>query len=267
MNLLQTLKHKILVGSRTRGVYRSVAEARAAIPAHRKVGYDHKEAENMYPWLLNYTKISDFAVLFYFKELLKPGMRIFDFGGNVGVLYYAFQKRWQLPRGATWTVCDVPAVAAAGRRYAAERESRGLKFTSDFSEAAGADILLTSGTLQCVEEDFGPMLDSLGDDRPQHILINRVPMWDKPEMVSIQDAGPIVYPYRIFERARFLASMKQAGYLVRDHWTCSERTIRIRFRPWIRINGFDGYYLEHGAPGLMEMPGSAGLAYEPAVSL
>ena len=247
MGLLSNLKHKLLVGSRTRGVYRSVAEAHRAIPAHRKVGYNHPESANLYPWLVDHTKISDFAILFYFNKLLKPGMRVFDFGGNIGNLYYSFQKRWQLPQDITWVVCEVPAVAQAGRAHAAGRHSPGLEFTSDFKQAAAADILLTSGTLQCVEDDFGPMLEGLGAGRPEHLFINRVPMWDRPELVSLQDLGPVVYPYRIFERSRFLDSMAKAGYSVEDRWECSERTISIHFRPWIRINGFDGYYLSRRA--------------------
>ena len=131
----------------------------------------------------------------------------------------------------------------AGRRYASEHPSAGLAFTSNFRDAAGADVLLTSGTLQVIDDDFGPMLEQLGDGRPEHLLINRVPMWDQPELVSLQDLGTIVYPYRIFERARLLASLRTAGYEVRDQWTCPEKQISIRFRPWIRIRAFDGYYL------------------------
>jgi putative methyltransferase (TIGR04325 family) len=243
MALLATLKHKLFVGSRTSGVYCSVAEALRHVRPGRKVGYDHEEAADLYPWLMDYTKISDFAILFYFNKLLRPGMRIFDFGGNIGVLYYAFQKRWRLPENVTWTVCDVPAVVRAGIARAAERTTPGLEFTSDFREAANADVLLTSGTLQCVEEDFAPMLEGLGAARPRHLLINRVPMWDRPELVSLQDLGPVVYPYRVFERSRFLSSLATAGYGVQDQWECPEKSISIRFRPWIRIQGFDGYYL------------------------
>ena len=243
MGLLGTLKHKIFVGSRTSGVFRSAAEARRHIPPRRKIGFDHGEAADLYPWLMDYTKISDFAVLFYFNKLLQPGMRVFDFGGNIGVLYYSFQKHWKLPEHLTWTVCDMPAIVAAGRKRAAEREAPGLEFTTDFRDAANADVLLTSGTLQCVEDDFAPMLKSLGAAKPPHVLINRVPMWNRPELVSLQDLGPVIYPYRIFDRSQFLGSLEATGYTVRDKWECPEKSISIRFRPWIRITGFDGYYL------------------------
>ncbi len=256
MGLVQNLKHKIFVGSRTSGVYHSVSEARLHIPAGRKIGYDHEESADLYPWLMDYTKISDFAVLFYFNKLLRPGMRIFDFGGNIGVLYYSLQKHWKLPKGVTWTVCDVPAVVKAGRARAAQHDTPGLEFTSDFREAAGADVLLTSGTLQCVEGDFAPMLESLGSAKPQHVLINRVPMWNRPELVSLQDLGPVVYPYRVFERSRFLDSLETAGYTVEDKWDCPEKSISIRFHPWIRINGFDGYYLTLKKAAAVQAPPS-----------
>lgn len=247
MGLLQHLHHKIFVGSRTSGVYANVAEAKQHIPQGRKVGYNHDEAAELYTWLTESTKISDFAILFYFSQLLRPGMRVFDFGGNIGVLYYAFRRRWTLPENVIWTVCDVPAVVEAGRRYAAQHDSPGLSFTSRTSDAAGADVLLTSGTLQCVEDEFSVLLARIGEGRPEHLLINRVPMWDRPELVSLQDLGPVVYPYRIFNRSRFIASMREAGYEVRDQWRCPEKQISIRFRPWMRVNAFDGYYLTRRA--------------------
>jgi hypothetical protein len=39
----------------------------------------------MYPYLLEFTRISDLAALFYLSRLVTPGY-IFDFGGNSGAL-------------------------------------------------------------------------------------------------------------------------------------------------------------------------------------
>jgi hypothetical protein len=62
------------------GVYPSYAAALALSPKQRKVGYDNRESSNMYPYLLEFTRISDLAALFYLSRLVTPGYRTFDFG-------------------------------------------------------------------------------------------------------------------------------------------------------------------------------------------
>jgi hypothetical protein len=43
-------------------------------------------------------------------------------------------------------VCDLPAVIEAGREFAKTRRRDALNFTSNFEDAAGVDLLFTSGT-------------------------------------------------------------------------------------------------------------------------
>jgi putative methyltransferase (TIGR04325 family) len=244
MGLAGKLHHKLFVGSGVRGVYSSFAEARAAVPKNSKVGYDNKESGNLYPYLLDYTKISDFAALFHFTQLVKPGSRIFDFGGNTGPLFYTYSSRWPLPPGVTWTVCDVPAVVEAGRALAKTRPSEGLAFTSRFEDAAGADLLLTSGTLQYVEENLPTLLGRLRDAQPRHVLANRTALWDKPSFATLQNLGPVICPYQVRNRAAFLFEMDAAGYRIADTWECPESGISVRWRPAYRVRPYVGLLFE-----------------------
>ncbi len=244
MGLANRLHHKLFVGSGVRGVYPSFAAARAAAPKRARIGYDHQESSNLYPYLFEHTKISDFAALFHFAQLLKPGSRLFDFGGNTGVLYYAYQRRWTFPDSMTWTVCDVPAVAEAGRAIAQSRPSEGLRFTSTFAEAAGCDVLLTSGTLQYVEQPLPSLLATLGNAGPRYVLANRTPLWDRPTMATLQNIGPVTCPYQIFNRTEFLAGMACTGYRVIDTWDCPESGISVRWRPKARLRGYTGMLFE-----------------------
>ncbi len=244
MGLANKLFHKVFVGSGVHGVYPKFAAARAAAPKGRKLGYDNQESSNLYPYLLDFTKISDFAALFYFTQLVGPGTRIFDFGGNTGVLYYSYQRRWKLPGNVTWTVCDVPAVIEAGQELAKTRPSPGLSFTSEFADAAGSDLLLTSGTIQYVEESLPTLLTKLGRRTPKHILANRIPLWDKPAIATLQNLGPVTCPYQIFNRQEFLAGMEGAGYRVADTWECPESGISVRWHPSARLRGYTGILFE-----------------------
>jgi putative methyltransferase (TIGR04325 family) len=238
------LLRRVFIGSGVTGVYPNYAAALAAVPKKRKVGYDNKESSNMYPYLLDFTKISDFAALFYLSQLAKPGYRIFDFGGNTGVLYYNYQRRWTMPDNLQWTVCDVPAVIEAGREFARRRPSQGLRFTPNFEDAAGADLLFTSGTVQYLPETLAELLSKLGDAKPRHILANRTALWDGPTFVTLQSLGPVVCPYRVQNRKEFVAGLEALGYRVKDAWECPESGINVRWHIRHRIKGYAGVFLE-----------------------
>jgi putative methyltransferase (TIGR04325 family) len=242
----QKLLRRLFIGSGVTGVYLSYAAALAAVPKNRKVGYDNKESSNLYPYLLEFTKISDFAALFYLSQLAQPSYRIFDFGGNTGVLFYNYQRRWTLPPNVTWTVCDVPAVIEAGREYAKTHSSEGLRFTSNFQEAADADLLFTSGTLQYVPETFAELLIRLGNAKPRFILANRTALWDGPTFFTLQSLGPIICPYRVENREEFVSSLEAQGYRVRDTWECPESGINVRWHIHHRIKTYAGFLLERG---------------------
>ena len=46
--------------------------------------------------ICSFTNISDLAALFYLSRLVTPGYRIFDFGGNTGVLFYSWHPRHRI---------------------------------------------------------------------------------------------------------------------------------------------------------------------------
>jgi putative methyltransferase (TIGR04325 family) len=242
----QRLLRRLFIGSGVTGVYPTYAAARAAVPASRRVGYDNPETSNMYPFLLELSRISDYAALFYLSRLVQPGYRIFDFGGNTGVLFYNYQRRWTMPPGVQWIVCDLPLVIEAGREFAKTRPSEGLSFTSNFEDAAGADLLITSGTLQYVPETLAELVAELDDAKPGHVLVNRTAMWDRETFFTLQSLGPVVCPYRVQNRKEFVAGMEAQGYFVKDTWECPECKINVRWHIHHRIRAYAGFLLERG---------------------
>ncbi len=242
----QKLLRRLFIGSGVTGVYPSHAAALAAVPKTRKIGYDNPETSNMYPFLLELSRVSDFAALFYLSQLARPGYRIFDFGGNTGVLYYNYQRRWTMPPGLQWTVCDVPAVIEAGREFAKTRPSDGLNFTSNFDDAVRADLLFTSGTLQYVPETLAQLVAKLGDAKPRHVLVNRTALWEDETFFTLQSLGPVVCPYRVQNRNEFITGMEQQGYRIKDAWDCPESKINVRWHIHHRVRAYAGYLLERG---------------------
>lgn len=51
----------------------------------------------------------DYPVLFWLARLLLPGMRVFDWGGNVGTSYFACRNILPFPGALDWLVRNVPA--------------------------------------------------------------------------------------------------------------------------------------------------------------
>ncbi len=239
--------HRVFAGAGVTGVYATYEAAVAAAPKGSPIGYDHTETSNLYSYLLDYTKISDYAALFYLSRLLQPGSRLFDFGGNTGVLYYSYQRRWALPPGAHWTVCDVPAVVRAGEEFARNRPSEGLAFTSRFEDAAGADLLFTSGTLQYVPKTLPALLAPLGDAMPRRVLVNRTALWPGETFYTLQPVFAAHCPYRVQNRVEFVSGMEALGYRICDEWECPESAIHVRWHPRHRIDRYLGMLLERTA--------------------
>lgn len=232
------------------GIFPSFSAALNAIPASYKAGWDQDEAQEHYEdFPLTIVRPADYAVLMHLKLLAKPGARLVDLGGNIGMAYYTTLKYYQLPPQFQWTVCDVPKVVAAGRTVA-QREGQSpdsLRFVTDLSDAGPCDIFLSSGTLQCLDTTLPELLKKL-PNLPQSLVINRIPVWDQERLVTLNDLRFAISPYTIHKRSEFISSVEAMGYKLRDDWQCPESTFSIRFRPKIRINAFQGFYFERTTP-------------------
>jgi putative methyltransferase (TIGR04325 family) len=50
------------------------------------------------------------------------------------------------------------------------------------------------------------------------VLVNRLPLYDGPRFVTLQNGGPVFYPQYVFNRDEFIASVGAAGYELVDSW-------------------------------------------------
>jgi putative methyltransferase (TIGR04325 family) len=235
------------------GVFQTFAEAERSLPnAH--IGYSPLEevdptkmAQYSANRRIGQLDSVDYPVLPWLKIALEQGAHLFDFGGNVGVSYYAFQSYINYPTNLRWVVCEIAAIAAAGEALIAElaqtgdRQTTGLSFTTEFAEAEGSDILFSMGALQYVETSLSQLLTPL-KQRPQHLIINHVPFYDGETFVTLQNIGYGFAPYKIQNREAFLTSLYDLGYELIDEWKIS-RTCYIPFHPKRKVNAYYGFYL------------------------
>jgi putative methyltransferase (TIGR04325 family) len=231
-----------------RGVYDSWEEAKRAIPGGRKIGYDHPDAASMYLDFLDKIRLSDYAALFWMKSAIVESTCVFDLGGNVGLECYAFEKYLRYPGNLRWIVCDVPEVTRLGRKLAQERNMTRLTFTDDYRLADGSDILLTAGTLQCMETDLSEILSQLSR-KPRHLVVNRVPLFDGKAFCTVRDLLPVMLVYRVFNRVEFIESIQANGYKLIDAWEIVEPACGafvIPFHADKTIRNYSGLYFRAG---------------------
>ena len=233
---------EVFVGTPWRGVYSTFAAAQAAIPKGRSMGYDSESAARIFRTYPIFRKRpTDYVTSFHLEHLIREGSRIFDFGGNVGIAYYVYREYLPLPEKVQWLVCDVRAIAEVGRERAQELHSDGLAFTTEFQKADGSDVLISAGTLQFVETSLAELLSGLRQP-PPYLLVNRVPVWDRPHLTTLHQIDDFFCPYQVFNRTEFVESMNAIGYQLIDDWECPESTLSIRFRPKMRLSAYQGFY-------------------------
>lgn len=228
--------------SRFTGVYPDYASAERAIPASDLTGYDHDQLTRIYVSGMGSARPSDYPVLFWLDRLLQNESAVFDFGGNVGVSYYTFSRYLHLPENLSWTVCDLPKVCRTGEEIAAERKAVPLRFTSDFQAANSAGVLLCLGTMQYLPDRLAARVATL-ENQPRHIIINRIPLWNEPEFVTLERIGPAQCAYRIFNEEQLLSEFRAQGYHLRDRWHAADLSCNVRFEPRYSIEWQSGLYL------------------------
>ena len=231
-----------------RGLYANFATAAANAPPGKQIGYEG-DATTRSAHTRHFIFPSDYAVLFWLSHFIHESELLFDLGGNVGGRYLAFRKHLIYPDNFTWLVNDVPAVVALGRIIAEEETAPHLRFTADYSQLGEADILLASGVLHLLE-DWNGFLHRT-PHLPRHLLINRTPVGDNADAVTMHSMGVSFVPYRIFNRRSFVAEFIDLGYRQVDEWRAPELMCWIPDHPSYSLESYSGFYfvLDRSGPG------------------
>jgi len=228
------------MGSKFSGVYPSMDEAAKAAPPRRQMGYDNEEAAVIYRTHFE-LRWGDYAVVYWLGSILRPNVTLVDMGGNLGQTFYAFEKYLAFPEGFKWIVYDLPASVKMGLEYEKQHPRASLGFTGDLKQACGAEIFLASGILQYLDWSFPQFLiDSAGP--PEHVLVNKLPAYEGPGFVTLQDLGPSLCPYRIFNRRSVIDEMSNAGYELIDTWAIGDLKCCVFFHPSRTVEQYYGMY-------------------------
>ena len=222
------------------GVYPDFNSAAAAVPRGRAVGCDNQVSVQRLADERFRILPLDYPVLFWLERLL-PGCRLlFDFGGHVGISYFAFRQHLRYGPELTWLVCDLPAVTAAGIELARQERASHLQFTTGLEALSRADVFIALGSLHFVESPFQMFEDAA--HLPEHILLNKVPVGNVKPAVTLHNMGSAFCPYHLFNREEFEGTFRRLGYDLIDRWANPDLGAHIPLHRLESIEAYSGYY-------------------------
>jgi putative methyltransferase (TIGR04325 family) len=233
------------------GVFETFEQAEQAAPSTKPIGYDNADLAREYQQMLEQNnwegsgqtiRPHDYPALFWLKSAFDEGCnRVFDFGGNVGIHYYAYSKYLNYSTDLDWIVCDLPEIIKVGEELARSRSAKKLFFTSDFGNVKDCDILLASGSIQYVE-NLAQTLLACG--RPEYLLINRLPLYEGKKNVTLQNGGKVFYPQYVFNKMEFIQELQSLNYELIDIWEDRGCSCIIPFHPEQSVPFYYGLYLK-----------------------
>ena len=227
------------------GVFRTFEEAIAAAPS--SAGFNQARSASDYADRLDRLFAYDYPVLLWLQRIFREStsLRLLDIGGNIGVHYFAYKKYIDFPSQLKWRVAEVEEVAKAGRARAQEMGCADLEFTTSFEDldSLTTDIILSAGALHYIGRPLLWDVIARAKSRPRHIILNKLPIYQGEDFVSLQNIGAGYSPLYVWNRQSFIARFEPLGYQIVDDWSVPERQFGLFDDPVRSFGAFSGLYL------------------------
>ena len=226
-----------------RRLFGSFAEAHSCASRHIDAGHDHPEGIRDHVALADIVRESDYPVFFFLSDVSNRMQHVFDLGGNVGNLFYVYQRHLKFSDNLRWLVFDLPAQRATGQAMAAERNESRIHFVDSIEDANGADLFISSGSLHYFEEPLSEILGRL-DILPRRVIVNRTPCSTAQDLITVQDADSYLVPCKLHSREELVQGMSRLGYTLRGEWPVYERKMWAPLYPDYSNFRYSGFYFD-----------------------
>ncbi|HXN51141.1 MAG TPA: methyltransferase, TIGR04325 family [Candidatus Acidoferrum sp.] len=224
-----------------RRAFPSFAAAQACAAKYIQAGHEHSDDTRFHTSMADSVRESDYPVLFHLAPFVSELGRVFDFGGNVGNLFYSYQRKLNFPSKLLWTVYDLSVKKALGEKLAAQRGETRIRFANALAEASGSDVFIASGSLHYFEEPLHEILACL-EDLPKHVFVNRTPCSSGPDLITVQDNRSYLVPCKLHSRTTLIAGMQALGYELQSEWPVYERRLPVPTHPDLSARTYSGFY-------------------------
>lgn len=227
-----------------KGVFSTFEEAqKATINQAKPASYDNQDSASMYKDFATKLFPQDYPNLFWIQKNLDHVKSLYDFGGHIGIKYYSYNSKINLPAGFNWFVHDLPAVMTEGRRFAQEKGvQEQLRFSETLLDVANVDFFMALGSLQYVDIDFNAILGPI-EKKPKYILVT-TPTSKKKTYYTINSIGTAQCPYIIRNEDELVSSIIKFGYQLKDRWDIPNKRCEIPFNEEYSLDSYSGYYFE-----------------------
>ena len=223
--------------------FSSFEQAKSCSSQFISAGHEHEDDIRMHLSSSRAARESDYPVFFYLSQSEKPLTSVFDFGGNIGNLFYCYQNYLNFSKGISWKVYDLPELRQAGQKIAAERGESRLNYVNGFDQLDAVDLFLASGSLHYFESSL-PELLAQAKRLPSRVIVNRTPFSNAGDLITIQDNGSFLVPCKLHNKQKVLDGMAALGYKLRGSWPVAERALYVPLHPDCSSSTYFGFYFE-----------------------
>ena len=224
-----------------RRVFASFPAAQACASRYIQAGHEHADEIRYHTSISGAVRESDYPLLFHLAPLAPELRHVFDLGGNVGNLFYAYQTKVHFPPTLLWTVYDLPVKKPLGEKLAAERGETRIRFANTLAEASGSDVFIASGSLHYFEQPLPELLRPL-QRLPSHVFVNRTPCSAGADLITVQDNRSYLVPCKLHSRANLVAGMQALGYELQSEWPVHELRLLVPTHPDLCARTYSGFY-------------------------
>ncbi|MDM0084953.1 methyltransferase, TIGR04325 family [Variovorax sp. J31P179] len=228
------------------GVFGTFEQARAWLPASKEFENAALATEYLASRARRISTYDYPVLLWLLRAIQGDATSVLDIGGSVGVHYYAYRRHIQFPAALTWRVVEVPTMAAIGRNLATTSAATALSFAEELTHAVmsvSSDIWLAAGALQYMEDARPRELLKRCFERPKHLLLNKLPLYEGDDFVTTQNIGSGSFaPLHVFNRRRLIEEIQALGYSLRDKWLVPEHSLYLPGHPERSLSCFTGLY-------------------------
>ncbi|MGA9526812.1 MAG: methyltransferase, TIGR04325 family [Terriglobales bacterium] len=224
-------------------MFKSFDEAWLAARNTSYAGHDHPDYLRIQVELSGMLRPSDYAVLYWLSRTRMNPLRVLDFAGSVGNVYYSYAEHLrQLAGPFEWVVFDLPPIVDAGRELARQRGEYDLKFASSLQELDGDYVVHISSAFHYWEKGVEEFIGQLPCP-PRHIIVNRVPV-NKGEstFVTVQYKKTYAVPCVVRNKDEMVSEFSTAGYALVDSWAAPELRLRMPLFPGHNVPAYSGFY-------------------------